>query len=553
MSSAGPANLSNGELAFEVIQACWRAGCREFVVCAGSRNSPLVLQLLRLKESTDELRVWSFFEERSAAFFALGRSKASGAPTAVVTTSGTAATELLPAAVEAHYGDIPLILVTADRPRHFRRSGAPQAIEQEELFGEYVTVFVDASGCGYGGLEDLGEELGAGEEQGLRWHINVAFDEPLVTAGEQGRGELPAVGGLGGLERGEDWDEKEIAEHFVQQEGESVVLLGCLAAGKRSQDLVEALVALDCPVWAEASSGLRENKSLNPLMIKDEKLFFTEFSKKKRGRVLRIGGVPSLRFWRDLEDLEGIEVLSLAPPGGFSGLARVSSVMQGGVVLALQDLVASRGMGLAVEKGAEQARIVALLEKYPQSEPAWLGRLSRRIPGGSLVYLGNSMPIREWNLAATYEDRGLRCFASRGANGIDGQLSTFLGLAAGGGECWGVFGDLTTLYDLSAPWVLDQFRGGKRRFVVVNNGGGRIFSRLPHLEGLATEKKAVMENHHRLDFGHWAAMWKMEYQRVTEVGDLSMDGIAAKDSVVIELCPDLGQSEAFWEDCGNVG
>ena len=121
-------------------------GVREMCVCSGSRNAPLLAVL-----SQSDLKLWTFVDERSAAFFAIGRMKLTGAPVAVVTTSGTAAAELLPALVEAHYSGLPLFVITADRPARFRGTGAPQAIEQVNLFGVY----------------------------GAR-HINVEFDEPLI-------------------------------------------------------------------------------------------------------------------------------------------------------------------------------------------------------------------------------------------------------------------------------------------------------------------------------------------------------------------------------------
>ena len=169
--------------------------------------------------------------------------------------------------------------------------------------------------------------------------------------------------------------------------------------------------------------------------------------------------------------------------------------------------------------------------------------LSREIPEESLVFLGNSLPVREWNLAATWEDRGFRCFSNRGANGIDGALSTFLGLGCDERECWAILGDLTTLYDLSAPWVLNQMRCRNVRIVVVNNGGGRIFSRLPALRAISNSQRQLMENDHRTSFEHWASMWGMAYVQVTEKSKLSLpDG-----PVVMEAVPDPVQNDLFWK------
>jgi 2-succinyl-5-enolpyruvyl-6-hydroxy-3-cyclohexene-1-carboxylate synthase len=149
--------MSNIAEARRIVELATSLGVEDFCVCAGSRNAPLLAVL-----GASDLRLWSFVDERSAAFFALGRAKLTGRPAAVVTTSGTAVAELLPAAVEAHYSATAIIFITADRPARYRGTGAPQAIEQEEIFGTYASR--DAA------TWDRARPL----------HINVEFDEPLI-------------------------------------------------------------------------------------------------------------------------------------------------------------------------------------------------------------------------------------------------------------------------------------------------------------------------------------------------------------------------------------
>lgn len=201
---------------------------------------------------------------------------------------------------------------------------------------------------------------------------------------------------------------------------------------------------------------------------------------------------------------------------------------------------------------ADSDLLSELLKRFPASEPAVFRALSERIDTEALVFLGNSLPIREWNLAATFDVAHPSCFANRGANGIDGQLSTFLGMAAveaadHASGAWGIFGDLTTLYDLSAPWILPQLASGaRRRIVVINNGGGRIFDRLPAVRQGSERQAEVIRNPHTLDFEHWAAMWKMPYTcwRGGAEGEWhEPDG----DAAVIEVRPDEEQTTLFWE------
>ena len=162
--------MSNIAAARRVIALARELGVENFCVCGGSRNAPLIAALAvdrwPLAEDVSANRqpptVNSFIDERSAAFFALGRAKLTGRPVAVITTSGTAVAEMLPAAIEAHYSGLPLVLITADRPARYRGTGAPQAIEQQSIFGVYASREPD------------------------RWtrvgplHINIEFDEPLI-------------------------------------------------------------------------------------------------------------------------------------------------------------------------------------------------------------------------------------------------------------------------------------------------------------------------------------------------------------------------------------
>jgi 2-succinyl-5-enolpyruvyl-6-hydroxy-3-cyclohexene-1-carboxylate synthase len=146
--------MTNLAVAREILERVRNAGVTDFCICGGSRNAPLIAVVTG--------NVYTFVDERSAAFFALGRVKRDARPVAVITTSGTAAAELLPAAVEAYYCGAPLVLITADRPARFRGTAAPQSIEQVGLFGIYAATDLD------------------------RWnrrmplHINVEFDEPLI-------------------------------------------------------------------------------------------------------------------------------------------------------------------------------------------------------------------------------------------------------------------------------------------------------------------------------------------------------------------------------------
>tara|TARA_R110002096_G_scaffold4493_27_gene20986 strand:- start:6655 stop:8202 length:1548 start_codon:yes stop_codon:yes gene_type:complete len=505
-------------LAEITIQRCLEIGISEFVVCAGSRNSPLVLEVLR-----HDVQVWSFFEERSAAFFALGRCRDSEAPVAVITTSGTAVAELLPAVIEATYLRAPLLCITGDRPKAFRNSGAPQAIEQAGIFCMYARDSWDVQDDRF----DLTRWDGWGPA-----HLNICFDDPLLTSGDE---KSPAPG--------KSPTPKPLVEpasksrHTKFPFAPDLVLLGAVRRRDR-QAVREFLAELGSPILADATSCLREAPDLNALMLQSGESIL---STSPPSTVLRIGGVPSCRFWRDLENLPGIQVISVLSRG-FTGLARKSVMFESLRSLCFEGTPSPREILKTDRKRI--AGFESLLNEFPESEPSLMRSLSERIPAKSSLFLGNSLPIREWNLAATFENRQFGVWANRGANGIDGNVSTFLGLTANAAESWGIFGDLTTLYDLAAPWILRELPAKKRRFVVINNGGGKIFSRLPVLGELPESTKRITENTHEIQLEHWAKMWGLSHRSIESN---SFPARLPKE-VVLEIHPDSAQTEQFWKE-----
>ncbi|HEX3577436.1 MAG TPA: thiamine pyrophosphate-binding protein, partial [Thermoanaerobaculia bacterium] len=429
--------MTNIAEARRVIEQACALGATDFCVCAGSRNAPLLAVLAK-----SDLRIYSFVDERSAAFFALGRAKLTGRPAAIVTTSGTAVAEILPAAIEAHYSGTPLILITADRPARYRGTGAPQSIEQEEIFGVYA--------------------------RGSVVHINVEFDEPLIDE------EVASF----------SWERWRPARSPHEPAGETpafpgrqpILIVGGLDPYDRAR-VHDFAKKLNAPIYAEPLSGLREDPDLADLIITAGERMI---GRGKFDSVIRIGNVPTLRFWRDLDesrrDLPLISFSSLS----FTGCSR-------GEVHPLESLPddvvrCDRDDAFFADDRERAAAIAKILDDEPQSELAMFRSLSEFISPNARVYLGNSLPIREWDLAAAREPRGFEIAANRGANGIDGQLSTFFGQCDPSRPNVAIVGDLTAIYDSNAPWIVPQLDAGiDWRIVIINNGGGRIFSRVPSL------------------------------------------------------------------------
>ncbi len=507
--------MTQHQLITHTLKRLARLGVREVCVAAGARNAPLVAALA---DSTG-VKLWNFFEERSAAFFALGRIMVDRQPVAVVTTSGTAVAELLPATIEAYYQGLPLILVTADRPERFRGSGAPQVIEQQGLFGVYAQS-LDPSDLT--DPSDLKSPL----------HLNLCLDEPLTPAPGiefTSHASPPPASLREALRAGPTAH----PAPFASQQTTAELILAAGLHPDEATLIAPALAKLRLPIVAEATANLHLFPELHPLLVHGGEKALKHREAKK---LLRLGAVPSWRFWRDLETQPDIEVTNFSRVS-FPGLARKENVTTYPLEAFLRFEGASVASPMPVEVSPD-------FESHPLSEPSWMHHLHEALPPGARVFLGNSLPIREWNLAMSIPSPGIHFYANRGANGIDGLISTFLGVAASNeNESWLILGDLSALYDLAAPWILSQLANPKIRLVIINNGGGKIFSRVASLRDLPANARHILENRHSMSFEPFAKLWGLDYLLVQNPADL---GELSDGPVILEIRPDPEQTEAFW-------
>lgn len=524
---------TNQFLAQQIVEEALKRGVVEFCVAPGARNAPLVYALTKAKQA----KIYYWPEERSAGFFALGRIKATNRPVAVVTTSGTAVAELLPAVMNAHYLNLPLLLLTADRPRSYRGTGSPQTAEQVGIFSSYAHYEQD--------LQEFDQcDLSLWKCQGAA-HINVCFEDPTdkechqIEIDDEIRTDFNPPQNIFHVEHIRQF------EDFLADKHYPFVIVGGLSPHLKEQ-AIQFLIKLNVPLYAEGFSNLREDSRLAHLRITRIDQFWQE--SKKYGypldAIIRIGEIPTARLWRDLEDLEGqIDVCSI-DEHPFSGLTFSTLIHT-----ALSDFFSQHWLSkkYPFQEWLQadirfQEKIIELFHEEPNAEPSLVYALSKRLSASSHVYLGNSLPIREWDLAATYDDRDFLMTASRGLNGIDGQISTFLGLSVPERSNWAIIGDLTALYDMAGPWVLSQLdEGVTTNVVVINNRGGQIFNRKFAL--------SAFQNPHDLDFAHLAAFWRMEYELWRTIPDVVT---VANHHRLIEIVPDREATSRFWQKLSRL-
>ncbi len=257
------------------------------------------------------------------------------------------------------------------------------------------------------------------------------------------------------------------------------------------------LIKCHCSMIIEPLSQLRTDLDLQLKIVSEMSIHITDFT-----HVLRIGGIPVTSLWRQLANYSSIQTLSISHLP-FNGLTHGQLInddyhlLMGSCQQSLPDL-----------NGRQK-----LADTFPQhsnSEAEMIHQLSCDIPSDSRIYLGNSSPIRMWANYATYENSLFQIYASRGVNGIDGQISTFLGICGQKSENWGIFGDLTALYDLSSLWILPQLRQLTIRIVIIHNYGGQIFAKkFPKFPDLI--------NQHTIEFDYWAKLWGIQITTITDM------------------------------------
>lgn len=457
-----------------------RCGLTDAVVCPGSRSTPLTLALA----ADDRLDVHVHHDERSGSFLALGLAVTSGRPVVVVTTSGTAVVQLHAAVVEADLAGVPLIVCSADRPPELRDVAAPQTVDQTHLYGRSVRHFADpgvadpSQAHTWRSLASRAWVEATGEWPGPV-HLNLPFREPLVGA----PGDLPPARGDG------PWHHRfQAARTAPVLDATLTSARGVVVAGRSTPD-PDAVVALaerlGWPLLADPTSGCGGGDSIDGF----DALLRTPFADRVTPEVvIRTGGPPASKVLGQWLDRAQAEEVVVAPTGFWPDPGHRAAVVLDTVPAVADDhdpVPEWRDAWRAAADAAADA-IDDVLADAPMSEPGVARQLTRALPPGGVLVVSSSMPIRdvEWFGVGR---RDLRIVSNRGANGIDGVVSTAVGAALTGAKTTLLIGDVAFLHDVNGLLGLAD-RAVDLTVVVLDNDGGGIFSFLPQRTSLDADR-----------------------------------------------------------------
>ncbi len=506
---------------------------RHAVISPGSRSTPISLLLAEHPNIEAHINV----DERSAAFFALGLAKALREPVAIVCTSGTAAANFYPAIVEAYYARIPLIVLTADRPHELRHVGAPQAIDQIDLYGKHVKWSVEMALP-----ENSAEMMNYARRIGARAvalaangpagpiHLNFPIREPLLPLMEKvaeyrNQSFSPTVE-INNGNRTLSQPQFEALASTLAEAKRGIIVVGELRDEAVREGIIKLAEKLALPVLADPLSLLRSGDHSQVQIIETYDTFLRDDVAKKAlypDVVLRFGAMPvSKSLLLFLKKHRQAKHLVVDAGGGWREPAGLvtnmvyceESAFCDEILKHLDHRENSTWLGLWQDVNEITKRGLASIHAEVElSEGKLFLLLNELLPANSTLFAGNSMPIRDLDTFFFTNEKNITLLANRGANGIDGVVSTALGVSTVLENTVLAIGDLSFFHDMNGL-LAAKLQKQNITILLINNDGGGIFSFLPQ----SSEKEyfeLLFGTPHGLDFSHAAELYGATYTKVT--------------------------------------
>jgi len=520
---------------YKIVASIIQNGVEDVVISPGSRSTPLAYAFA----STKDIKVYRQVDERSAAFVALGIAKAKQKPVALLCTSGTAAANYFPAIIEAKYSRVPLIVITADRPHELREVGAPQAINQIRLYGENVKWSAE-----FPIPDDAKQTLPFIERHVARGvniaksyplgpvHFNIPFREPLLIDFNEQLPPATFKSSFIGTITPNDESIK-VFEELISQTNRGFIIVGELALGTDLRHIWDFVRKVKWPVLVESLSNMRSNIpedckqyviTTYDALLKDEGFR----QKVAADTVIRFGAQPVSKFLTMcLTETMPTNYIVVDEDAMFRDSSSVTThFIHASIGQWLANLQYESNSDIEyfnIWRASEETAAKYILD-YAQTESdegAMVRTLLEQLPNGSDLFVSSSMPIRDIDTFLLPTNDDIQIFANRGANGIDGVMSTAVGFSFGRSdrELYLLIGDLAFLHDVNAL-IATRYQPCNITVIVLNNDGGGIFSYLSQ-STVKEYYEDLFGTPTALKFEDIANMYDMEYVQINELSEMN--------------------------------
>lgn len=541
-----------------MVQRLIKHGIDHFFIGPGSRSTPIVSALVHNKDANITIGI----DERSVGFAALGYSKCLMKPAAIVVTSGTAVANLYPAVTEAFLSEVPLLLLTADRPFELRDCGANQTIFQANIFGHHINKSFDLAPPSL--TMSLNRSLAIFDQAhyATLWpkkgpvHVNVQLREPLVNIAHPYEDSWQQATHFSDRDHITEQNAMKISDdmlthisHFLSS-GNGLIVVGELRSSLLQEKIVKLAQHINWPIFADITSNLRLLNDSHLFHHFDLALINSTFNQRFfKEKIIKLGGrITSKRFWAWADSVNEASMLSLNdshqvidPIGKFEHyfIANLDDMFDQ-LLTKLRPSFTNHALDMMKCNDRLGHLLQGFFEKKSSNEGYFAARLISQISEPTNILVSSSMPIRDLDQFAKPVDVKLNILSNRGASGIDGVISTAVGVAiADKNPTIVLIGDVAFLHDTNGLMLI-PFAKAPLLIVIINNAGGGIFHFLP----IAQEPNVLspyLDTPHEVSLGHLCAAHKIDHKLVSE--PLDFDGVLRgffkeRKSMVVEISID---------------